>query len=1139
MSGTLVYDLDYFQQVIISYSGFLNLSAYANPSGFTLDAFILPSGLPDYSYLEYSVPSGTLFLNTPISLPDINSSDALSVRPGLDDSLASLNFDQGMATSGNVGTTQIVVSGVLDNTVNGITDAYGISTTLEGGSQLQEQPQINLSGTLSVSPEIYFASVDSNDSGVHASEIISISPTLENSSYQTILLDEASISGNLLFTSDIQAASSIDIEISLASGRGAADVLLFDYSLIGQTDEVFLGSASLYEEVLDPPIRLHISDIISGVTSVYAGISLPLEQSANNESLFGDSASNIGFSVFNTTVSGQVVDVIRNEDFIDAYSNISLRFNIPLFSYGGFLETKEQPLEAYAEPVLRQQPRLDGFARFTIDQDNLRRKPWNAKTLPIEGKLLRILSQPGETLRLDVVQQYFVQPLGVTKRNGDFLVSDFPEGAIWNIDRFSGRTTDYIYRVGPPLDIVEHNGVTYFTSIVDQGSVWVTNGKLTGIYLQDLGFLPSSIKSYRGRLYINQPEIGRIWDITSPTNIFTVVTVPATLAYDFKFLGDKMYILDGVSTDRYLQSFGDDLNSVLYSYNLVTGQVIVEFFGSLRTPGNQSAGYSILAFEPVENGFYYSDLGNIEMLSRINIWRPGCIGFLNYESGTRTLVVKAQSITDFNTTERDINDFLPDIQDILSRENLSESEILNEVVNFVTNFNSNIRDPKIVLPFKLLNDNGVIHFIDMGIGYSATEEIIDSNGLGFPLSGNRLNGFGQGLDSLLGGLGANMLRQLLNEGGGSIALGDEVNSNFETEDGFIRETEEQFTLDELLAQRYPWLGFENVDLLLDVFSLSLYFKISLSEDGLPSFSDAKGLGLEDFEEEFGGIGQGGEAPPAPIKIVDLYIDRTEILYEFEDPDPDLEGDALPFPNFFFQISFGDGAPRIGEGDEVPDIRIPLPKGGGGLGLLRDPGGRIVFNIILSVTRMVNFIRNPILLSRRNRRRNRPWNFTSSSAIDRTGKGVYMYQTPPFKKTSIRSLSVCLFDNAINVDRFFSVVVVPSDFFAPPPTNASVAEIREIYPDDLASEPPENLRYLIKNKRISPGETFVLSYLGVLKDLERVYVVSNEGLWMSFDMTFEEFPDFYSQKIIDFAEQAGIFNSQVLYTLDSSNSYRAT
>lgn len=1158
MSGTLLYDLDYFQQVIIAYSGFLNLNGYSNPSGFTLGAFLNTSGKEDYSYVEYMPPSGTLILDTPISLPDEGFSDSFGFEAAFEDSITTQAFGDTLVPSGNFSVSQNVASGIFDDTVYPFDDTTQISVLLEGNQQLQDYITPGISGNLVVTPDISAASIDSKDSGVNASDLATLFSDLEDSSYQTIILDDIGVSGNLLFTSDISFANSIDIEILVDSGTGVFDVSTVQASLIGQVDGLPQDSSSIYEEILEPPIELYFSDAISGVSTLDSATLFPVEQSVNNDDLFGDAAEDNGFSIYTAVISGIVLDVNKVDSVLDSYFNVSLRFNIPLFSYVGFLKGKQQSLDAYAEPVIRSEPRLNGFSRFTKNETLTRRKPWNPATLPLEGKLLRILSAPGETLRLDVVQQYFVQPLGVTKKDGNFLLSDFPEGAIWSVEPFSGRVRDFVYRVGPPVDLTEHEGDVYFTSVVGQGSVWVTNGNFTGIYLQDLGFFPSAIRSYRGRLYVIQPEMGRVWDITSPLNVFPVVTVPATLAYDFKFLGDKMYILDGVSSDRFLQSFGDDLNSALYSFDLLTGAVRVEFFGSLKTPGNQSGGYSILAFEPVENGFYYSDLGNIEITPRINIWRPGCVGFLNYNTLQRTLILKAQTISAFNVTERDLTDFLPAIDDILDREGVTDFDKAQELVNYINNFNNNIREPKVILPFQLYNDNGVIHVVDMGIGYSALAEFIDADGLNIPKSGNRLNGFGEGLNKLLGGQGAGLLKQLLNDGfgaGRAITLGETVNSSFETEGGYINETNEKVSINELLSQRYPFLGYENVDVLLDVFSLSLFFKVLVAEDGLASFSDIKGLGIEDNIEILPPLGDGGgqsgggedDEPPAPIKIVDLIIDITNILYEFDDEeDPDLDGDALPFPSFNFLLGFpgeddgsGEGGGSGEEEIEIPDPPFGGGGGEGGLRLTRDPGGRIVINEIITVTNIVRFISSPIFLSRRKRRRNRPWNFTSSSAIDRTGKGVYMYQTPPFKKASIRSLKVCLFDNSVNVNRFFSVVIASSDFFGPPQKNATIAEVREQFTDDLRNEPPENLRYLIKNKPISPGETVVLDNIGLLKDIERVYVISNEGLWMSFDMVFEEFPDFYSQKIIDFAEQAGIFNSEILYTLDSNNSYRAT
>lgn len=1149
MSGTLVYDLNYFQQVIVAYSGFLALEGYANPSGIILDALLSTPAILDSSLIGYNPSSGILFLDVPIELTPLEKSDTLSAQVSLRDSTLAGALDSPLSISGNISLGQNVTSGVFYNTVETVADTSTFTLQLTGQADAQEHVTPVISGNIGVFSDLFFASVDSKDSGVNDSDSVHLLSDLQDGSYQTIILDDISISGNLLFTSDIESATAFDIEILVDSGTGVLDTLLLDYSLVGQSDTILGGTSSLYEEVLEPPIELYFSDVISGVSNVASAQLYPIEQTVDNESLFGDTAN--GFSIFTTVISGIVLDVEKIDNTLDSYFNISLRFNIPLVSYVGFLKGREQPLESFALPVQRSEPRLPVLARFIKDEIVFRRKPWNPVTLPLEGKLLRLLSNPGEPLRLDVVQQYFVQPLGVTKKDGKFLLSDFPEGAIWEIDPFSGNTRDFVYRVGPPGGLVEHEGNIYFTSIINQGSIWVTNGNLTGLYLQDLGFFPSAIRSYRGRLYVIQPEIGRVWDITSPTNVFPVVTVPATLAYDFKFLGDKMYILDGVSSDRFLQSLGDDLNSVLYSFDLTTEQIRVEFFGSLKTPGNSSGGYSILAFEPVEDGFYYSDLGNTEITGVLSIWRPGCVGFLNYETRQKTLIVKAQTINSFNVTERRIEDFFPLIEEILDDGNLSDEERNTQLSNFVNNFNNNLRQPKLILPFQLYNDNGIIHIVDMGIGYSAAAEFDDSNNLGLPLNGNRSGGLGSGVDALLGGLGANLLRQLLSGGGGggAIVLGETVNATFEPGNGVIQETNEDTSLEELLAQRYPWLGYDNVDVLLDIFSLSLFFKIGISEGNLSSFSDVKGLGIEDIEEEFpdssGGQGEDEEGePPAPIKIVDLIIDITNILYEFEeDEDPDLEADALPFPSFNLLLSFpGEGDSGFGFGEEVPDIKIPFGLGGdgegGGINLRRDPGGLIVINEIFRVTDIIRFISPIIFLSRRKRRRNRPWNFTSSSAIDRTGKGVYMYQVPPFKKASIKSLKVCLFDNTLDVDRFFSVLIVPSNFFAPPSTDASIAEVREQFTDDLRSESPENLKFLIKNKRISPGETFALENLGILKDLERVYVISNEGLWMSFDMVFEEYPDFYSQQIIDFAEQAGIFNSEVLYTLDSNNSYRA-
>lgn len=1147
MSGTLVYDPDYFQQVIIAYSGFLSLNEYANPSGITLEAFLASSGSQDYSYVSYSPPSGTLVFDTPIDLADEKFLDSFELGTSLDDSVVTTAFGDTLTTSGRLDITPNVVSGLFDNTVYPFTDTTQVSLTIDGQEQLQEYVIPNISGSITVTPDITFGSVDNRDSGVNESESINVFTDLGQGSYQTILLDPIGLSGNILFTSEIDFATSIDVQILVDSGTGIFDVATIQASLLGQ-DGTVENATSLYEEILEPPIELYFSDVISGVGDINPIQFFPIVQNSSNATLFGDAANQVGFSVFTASVSGVIADVDKIDTILDSYFNVSLRFSNPLNSFAGFLEPQSKLLDSYAFPVSRVENRLGGYARFLKDETIYRKKVWNPSTLPLEGKLLRILFDESGNPLVDIVQQYFVQPLGVTKYKDKFLLTDFPEGAVWEIDPFSGRVRDFLYRVGPPVDITEHEGVLYFTSIVFQGSVFSTNGKFTGVYLQDLGFFPSAIRSYRGRLYVMQPELGRVWDITSPLNVFPVITVPANLAYDLKFLGDKMYILDAVSSEEFLRSIGSVRNSTLYSVDLNTKAVKIEFFGSLQIPGTESSGYSILAFEPVENGFYFSDLGNM----RSEIWSPGGVGFYNYDTKTIKKILSAKNVDDFIIDEREIEDFLPAIEDLLIDESLSAEEITQRILAFSTSFNNNIREAKVVLPFKLYNDNGIIHVVDMGIGYSASSEFGGGeDSLGRQNDGSRLGGAGGGIDNKLLGLGS--LAGLLGSGGGGgggITLGGLVNGSFTPESGSINETEEA-NLDELLAQRYPWLGFENVDVLLDIFTLGLFFEGQDNGFGLGSFSKAKGLGYEGEPQSQSGEDNGGGGgdiePPAPIKIVDLLIDTTNILYVLEgEEDPDLSGDALPFPAFSFSLIFnGDADPGFGDGSGgLLDLGLPsgfgglIGEGGGGLNLTRDPGGLIQFNIIRSVTDIIRYISPIVFLSRRKRRRNRPWNFTTSSAIDRSGKGVYMYQVPPFKKAKIRSLKACLFDRTVPIVSSFSLVVVGSDFFAPPPLNATIAEVRELFQDDLRNESPENMRPIINSYPITPGETVILDNLGIIQDLSRVYVVAQEGLWMSFDIVFEEYPDFYSQRIIEFAEQAGIFNSEVLYTLDSNNSYRA-
>lgn len=169
------------------------------------------------------------------------------------------------------------------------------------------------------------------------------------------------------------------------------------------------------------------------------------------------------------------------------------------------------------------------------------------------------------------------------------------------------------------------------------------------------------------------------------------------------------------------------------------------------------------------------------------------------------------------------------------------------------------------------------------------------------------------------------------------------------------------------------------------------------------------------------------------------------------------------------------------------------------------------------------IERPLFFARRRRRKERPHRLIDIGIIDRTGRGVYAYQAPPFFYGIVKYASVCCWRGfPYYLEYQFSKKA--GNFYSPPPQNATNAEVREIFGSD---QDTGTLAERITNKTlVALNETQVINDLIVLKPLERLYL-SMFGAWGSADIMIQEIPTTYSDATIQYALDNDIFDLEQL------------